>query len=269
MIRDVWSRLDELDSQTLARLANVLETRGNDANQQEMRSQFLDAVNVPDGATILEVGCGTGILTERIACAWATSPLIAVDSAPSFLDTARRRLLGASTVQFLRADARHLPIRDETIEVVVIDSCLAHVPGPEAAVHEAMRVLRPGGRLAVFEGDYASATVAVNDFDPLQEVMDAAMALTATDRWIVRNLPGLVQKWGGVVQSTTIHPYVDDSPHGYMMSLVDRGTNSLVAEGILLEQEAAELRRMARERSRSGRFFGMVNYASLVFRKQE
>jgi SAM-dependent methyltransferase len=52
--------------------------------------------------------------------------------------------------------------------VVVFHTILCHVPGPHLALAEAARVLRPGGWLAVFDGDYATTTLALHPSDPLQ-----------------------------------------------------------------------------------------------------
>ena len=52
-------------------------------------------------------------------------------------------------IDFLRADARRLPLRDETVDAVVSIAVLQLIPDPIAALAEMARVLRPGGRLAV------------------------------------------------------------------------------------------------------------------------
>ena len=64
---DVWSMVGELDPATRERLAEVLETRGADPQQQAMRRSFLADIAFPPGAHVLEVGCGTGVLSRVLA----------------------------------------------------------------------------------------------------------------------------------------------------------------------------------------------------------
>jgi hypothetical protein len=61
---DVWATFGELDAITQQRLAEVLETRGADPQQQAMRQAFLTEIPFPAQARVLEVGCGTGALTR-------------------------------------------------------------------------------------------------------------------------------------------------------------------------------------------------------------
>jgi len=61
-----------------------------------------------------------------------------------------------ATVEHREGDGRELPFEDGTFDVAVFDSTLCHVPMPERALTEAYRVLRPGGRLAAFDGDCAT-----------------------------------------------------------------------------------------------------------------
>jgi SAM-dependent methyltransferase len=71
-----------------------------------------------------------------------------------------------ANITFEEADGRSLPFENGAFDVVVFDSTLSHVPRPERALAEAHRVRR-GGRLAVFDGDYATATVALHDHGPV------------------------------------------------------------------------------------------------------
>ena len=64
---DIWSTVGTLDPETQSRLASVLETRGENAGQQAMRDAFLGRLSIPANATVLDAGCGTGVLTRRIA----------------------------------------------------------------------------------------------------------------------------------------------------------------------------------------------------------
>lgn len=92
------------------------------------------------------------------------------------------------------ADAR--PFGDHTFDGVVFATTLCHVPAPELPLVEARRVLRPGGYLLVYDGDCATATVAVDGHDPLQSCLAAAIGALVHDPWLVRRLTGLVRDAG-------------------------------------------------------------------------
>jgi SAM-dependent methyltransferase len=266
-VPDVWTTVSELDPETQERLADVLETRGADAQQQAMRNSFLATVEFPHGAQVLEVGCGTGVLTRQLASRPGVDSVTGVDLAPSLLEKARELAAGLDTLRFEEADARSLPYADEAFDVVVFDSTLSHVPEPERAVAEAVRVLRPSGRLAVFDGDYATATVALSDHDPVQVCVEAMMASSVTDRRIVRRLPALVRAEGLTISSFRSHGFVEAGDGAYMLSVVDRGADLLAARGEIDADAAAALKREARRRVEAGTFFGHIAYASVVARK--
>jgi ubiquinone/menaquinone biosynthesis C-methylase UbiE len=263
---DVWAIVSELDAATQERLADVLEARGADAQQQDMRRAFPEMVDFPTDARVLEVGCGTGVLTRRLAD-WPRVGSVIVEVAPSLLRKACELAAGLTKITFQEADARSLPFADEAFAVVVFDSTLSHVPYPERALAEASRVLQPSGWLAAFDGDYATATVALGDHDPVQACVDAMMASSVTDRWLIRRLPALARENGFVVTSFRSHGYVEAAGGDYMLSVIDRGADLLCSRGQIDDGTATALKREARERVRAGTFFGHIAYASLVARK--
>jgi hypothetical protein len=128
-------------------------------------------------------------------------------------------------------------------------------------------VLQPSGWLAAFDGDYATATVALGDHDPVQACVDAMMASSVTHRWLIRRLPALVRENGFVVTSFRSHGYVETAGGDYMLSVIDRGADLLCSRGQIDDGTATALKREARKRVRAGTFFGHIAYASLVARK--
>jgi ubiquinone/menaquinone biosynthesis C-methylase UbiE len=266
---DIWSSVSELDTAAQDRLAEVLEARGTDQQQQAMRQAFLELVDFPTDARVLDVGCGTGVLTRRLARWPGVGSVDGVDTAPSLLSKARELAADLTNVTFEEADARLLPFADEVFDVVVFDSTLSHVPQPERAIAEAFRVLRPAGWLAAFDGDYATATVALGDDDPVQACVDAMMESSVNDRWLVRRLGALVRERGFTLTSFRSHGYVETEGGDYMLSVIDRGADVLQARGQVGNDAAAALKREARGRVQAGTFFGHIAYASLVARKPD
>lgn len=170
---EVWAAFPELDAAMQERLAGILETRGADPQQREMRQIFLADAFLPTNAHVLEVGCGTGVLTRTLALWPDVGKVIGVNTAPSLLSKARGLAADIPNPTFREADARSLPFEDEAFDVVVFHTTLTHVSDPERALAEAFRVLRPQGWwVAVFDGDYETGTVALSDHDLLQACVD-------------------------------------------------------------------------------------------------
>lgn len=97
------------------------------------------------GAAVLEIGCGTGQLTERLA--FSGFRLTAIDIGPSMIAAARRRLAGAD-VSFQVTPFEDLAAADASFDLV-ISSAAFHWIDPEIAFAKSARLLRPGGWLAL------------------------------------------------------------------------------------------------------------------------
>lgn len=264
---DVWSTVSELDPAMQDRLAGVLETRGAHPQQQAMRQAFLAAIPFPPRAQVLEVGCGTGVLTRVLARRPEIGHVTGVDVAPSLLVRARELAADLPNVTFEEADGRSLPFADASFDVVLFDSTLSHVPGPDRALAEAFRVLCPLGWLAAFDGDYATTTVALGDHDPLQACVDAMMACSVHDRWLVRRLPLLARSCGFETAQLRSHGFVETGEGEYMLTVIDRGADMLHGLGRIGDDMAAALKAEARRRVATGAFFAHIAYASLTARK--
>ena len=194
--------------------------------------------------------------------------MVGVDTAPSLLEQARELAADLENMTFESADARALPFKDGAFAVVIFDSTLSHVSEPERAVDEARRVLQSGGQFAAFDGDYATATVALSDHDPVQACVDAMMANSVTDRRLMRRLPAVVRRRGLDATHFRSHGFAEITGGDYMLSVIDRGADLLRARGEISADTAVGLKAEARRRIDTGTFFGHIAYASLVARKQ-
>lgn len=264
---DVYANITDADPDVLDVLVNALEVRAAEDQQREMREAYLSRINFPESAHVLEVGCGTGAVSRELASWPKIRDVTAIDPSPVFLAKARELGAELTNLSFQEADARSLPFDDGSFDVVIFHTCLCHVPGPEKALEEAFRVLCSQGQIAIFDGDYATTTLATGDFDPLQACADAAMAALVHDRWLTRRLPALAQFTGFKVDRFDSHGYVQTSNPGYMLTIADRGADALVAMGRLTARTADALKKEARRRVENGEFYGFIAYASLIAHK--
>jgi ubiquinone/menaquinone biosynthesis C-methylase UbiE len=264
---DVYASIESADEAVQERLAEVLELRAADAAQQAMLEEYLADLPLPDGARVLEVGCGTGAVARTLAVRPGVGEVVGVDPSPVFVQRAREIAAGVANLSYVVGGGTALAFDDGAFDAVIFHTVLSHIPEAGTALAEAARVTAPGGALAAFDGDYATTTVAAGDHDPLQACVDAAMEALVHDRYLVRRLGALVRAAGWEVVRLRSHGYVESEDPGYMLTLVDRGADTLVAAGRLGSDAAEALKREARRRVTAGEFFGHIAYASLIGRR--
>ncbi|MCB8819184.1 class I SAM-dependent methyltransferase [Microvirga rosea] len=131
---------------------------------------FLGWLDAPAGLDWLDVGCGTGALTEAVATFCAPGRVMGIDPSAGFLDMARERLsrTGATLHQ---ADAQEIPYPANAFDRVVSGLMLNFVPDQPRAAAEMVRVVRSGGEVALYVWDYAGR------MELMRRFWDAAVAL--------------------------------------------------------------------------------------------
>jgi ubiquinone/menaquinone biosynthesis C-methylase UbiE len=103
-------------------------------------------VPVSRGTRVLEVACGTGIVTERLVRRLAgQGTLVATDLNDAMIAHARTRMPADPALEWRQADGTSLPFPDRAYDVVVCQFGVMFFPDKAAGVREAFRVLRPGG----------------------------------------------------------------------------------------------------------------------------
>ncbi|HEV8439207.1 MAG TPA: class I SAM-dependent methyltransferase [Methylomirabilota bacterium] len=101
----------------------------------------------------LDAGCGTGFLAFELAA--RGHHVTGIDFAPAMLAEARRKAAERGvSIRFEEADAEQLPFAAGSFDLAISRHLLWTLPHPEAAIDEWIRVLRPGGRLVIVDGQF-------------------------------------------------------------------------------------------------------------------
>jgi SAM-dependent methyltransferase len=264
---DVYATITAVAPETQERLVDVLEMRAGDPRQRGMWEAYLSQIPFPPLAEVLEIGCGTGAVSRIVAQLPGVAHMLGVDPSPVFIARARALAQEIPNLSFAEGDGRSLSLDGDAFDVVVVHQALSHVPQPELLITEAFRVLRPTGWLAVFDGDYATATVATGEFDLLEACVHAFRAHFVHDPWIVRRLPQLLRDAGFEVMATRSHGYVEAPEAAYMLTWIDRGADVMLQAGRIAQEAAESLKAEARRRSATRLWFGHIAYASILSRK--
>lgn len=137
---------------------------------RRVAKEFLNWLGVPEGKDWLDVGCGTGALTQAIIEQGNPNSVIGIDGSPGYVAYAKART-ESSRARFEVGDAQSLPIDAASLDSAVSGLVLNFVPQPPRAIAEMARVVRPGGLVAAYVWDYAGKMELMRYF------WDAAVAL--------------------------------------------------------------------------------------------
>jgi SAM-dependent methyltransferase len=130
---------------------------------RKVAEEFIDWLAVSPGRTWGDVGCGTGVLVERILGSSDPACVLGIDRSEAYFLEARNRS-GDSRVRFEVGDACALTWAPQTCDVTVSGLVLNFVPDSAAMAREMVRVTRPGGRVAAYVWDYAGGMQMIRHF---------------------------------------------------------------------------------------------------------
>ncbi len=131
---------------------------------------FLDWLDAPPGKRWLDLGCGTGALSQTILDRAMPSHVTGVDQSDGFVAYARQQVCDRRA-EFRVGDAQALPVRDGQYDAAVSGLVLNFVPDRRKALSEMKRAVRPGDIIAIYVWDYAG------EMQMMRRFWDAAVAL--------------------------------------------------------------------------------------------
>jgi SAM-dependent methyltransferase len=239
--QSLWRDTAGLDADKARELVGRLELRGKSQEEIEARAAYLDLLDVKAGEHVLDIGCGSGVVTRDIARrVGPTGRVVGIDQSPQFLVAARELVQAAGLgdqVEFHEGSALRLPFPDGAFDVAIAVTVLSHTPGGEHAIAEMARVVRPGGRVGVFDFDSDMTCVTHPDRALTRRIVAAASDATAVDGWLARRLPLLFTDAGlQDVRARGFFPLETD-PQSFYATLMERAAAVAITSGAITEAE--------------------------------
>lgn len=264
---DIYVNPEAIPAAQIEDIKVSLERRAATPQQSAALKSYLGDVAFPQAARVLDIGCGTGAQARTLAHWPGVGEVVGVDQLEPFLERARELASDIPNVSFQQADARALPFEDASFDVVVLHTLLTHVPGPEDVLADVYRVLRPGGRVAIYDGDFSTMSVAIGEADPLQGCIDAFVEGNVNDKWLVRRLPTVLMAAGFKPEATRSHGHLESDAPALTKGWTERGALYLTQWGRIDQATADALVAEARRRVENGAFYGFMNYVSIIATK--
>lgn len=265
---DPFARTDQLDDAMLEALVARFEMRGRHPLFSNMLCEYLDAMNIPVSAAVLDIGCGTGLAARTIARRVGFAGSVTGIDLSGYLVAAASRLAReegiAHHANFLAGDVRKLEFGDGAFDAVVAHTLLSHVPDPLAVLVEAARVVKPGGTIGIFDGDYASLTFDHADPATGKACDEALIGAVVTNPRVMRQMPRLLRAAGLELVATFPYVLTEIGTANFWSSAIDTYRKLLVASGAMPQEAADAWAAGLRSDSEAGVFFGSSNYYAYV-----
>ena len=269
--RDPHRFINELDAATLATLVERLEKRAQIAIFSGLFDKYVDRLGLAPDARVLEIGCGTGAMLRRLARRGDFSgAALGIDHSPMFIEAARRfaREEGVDgQLSFQVGDAHCLDIPTAKYDAVVAHTLISHVTDPAMVLSEMGCVLRPGGTMVVFDGDYASMTYGYPDHGFGRQMDNALAVASFNNPRIMRDLPQLLPRLGLSIVEAWGDAVVEIGGSSYFRSFAETYAPCVSRANLLPPQAVEVWLKEQRKAMDKGTFFAACIYYTYLVRR--
>jgi len=234
--------------------------QGGDVSRR--RRMAFDALYLSEGDTVVDIGCGNGLLTEEIARAvGAAGRVIGVDPSPDMRVPASARCAAFPWVQIEDGLADKLPIQDGDADKAVAVQVLEYLPDIPAAIGEAFRALCPGGRFVAVDTGFKTLDWFSEDSERMRRVL-AAWDHHYTEARIAALWPSLTRDAGFAAIEVAPFTFCDVTlrPDSIAFMLMHLMSRYAAENGHISEAETRAWFDEQIELARQGRFFFSLTY---------
>jgi ubiquinone/menaquinone biosynthesis C-methylase UbiE len=269
--RDIFRLAPSMDAAVLETIAARLEFRGTDEGYARRSQAYFARLPLAEARRVLALGCGTGVEVRALRrLAHPATAIVGVDHSPALIDAARRHTAGeglSGNVTYQVGDAHHLPYGDGEFDIVTLHTLISHVDDPLQVLREARRLVRPGGTVAVFDGDYASLTFAYPDHARAKTIEEKLIQLIVANPRVMRDLPRLLREAGLELAEADGTLYADVGSSRFWVGATESYGVLLGRAGLLPQEIVDDWRAFQANAAADNTFFGASNYYTYLTRR--
>jgi|GEM_PF-654223 len=257
---DPFANINACTPEQIVRLARILEIRGAQPRQSKMREACFSAAGLAPGMSVLEIGCGTGVVARELArLAGDRGRVLGLDVSPELLEVARQIAPpGGSSIEYVHGDAYQLAFADNSFDASCAITLLAHLHDLDQVVREMIRVTR--GTVMLLDQDYQTLVFENSDTRLTRTILQHGADYNVLDGWCGRKLPGLLVRHR--LHNVQCCPFVysERDSRSYLITIAERFAALAASREAVTPEEARRWLQELYDRAVDGTFYASLNY---------
>lgn len=257
---DPFTNINACSAEHIERLAKILEIRGAQPRQTKMRQACFSSAGLSSGMSILEIGCGTGVVTRELArIVGHGGRVVGLDVSPALLGYARGRTQpGDVPIEYVLGDAYNLHFPSRSFDASCSITLLAHLDNLDQVVREMIRVTRRS--VMLLDQDYQTLVFENSDTRLTRRILQHGADYNVLDGWCGRKLPGVLVRHG--LQDVECWPfaYCERDAQSYLITIAERFAALAARHQVVTDEESKVWLQELYDRALEGTFFASLNY---------